>query len=50
MITRSDCYLLLSDLQDSGIDTKQALGDLRTNRDITIAVIKWIDGNRELAL
>ena len=37
MITRSDCYLLLSDLQDSGIDTTKAINDLSTNKDIPIS-------------
>ena len=48
MITRSDCYLLLSDLQDSGIDTTKAISDLSTNRDIPISVIKFINDNRQI--
>ena len=50
MITRSDCYLLLSDLQDSGIDTTKAINDLSTNKDIPISVIKFINDNRQLDL
>ena len=50
MITRSDCYLLLSDLQDSGIDTTKAISDLSTNKDIPISVIKFINDNRQLDL
>ena len=50
MITRSDCYLLLSDLQDSGIDTTKAISDLSTSKDIPISVIKCINDNRQLDL
>ena len=50
MITRSDCYLLLSDLQDSSIDTTKAINDLSTNKDIPISVIKFINDNRQLDL
>ena len=50
MITRSDCYLLLSDLQDSGIDTTKAISDLSTSKDIPISVIKFINDNRQLDL
>ena len=50
MITRSDCYLLLSDLQDSGIDTTKAISELSTSKDIPISVIKFINDNRQLDL
>lgn len=49
MITKNDCLLLLADLEDSGIDTKEALRELSKNG-MTIEIIKFINDNRQLDL
>lgn len=48
MITRSDCILLLKDLEDSGLDTKLYLDRLIQNRGVDLACLKFINDNRPL--
>lgn len=48
MITRSDCVLLLSDLEKTGLDTKQYLSRLFQSRDLDLSVLKFINDNRQL--
>lgn len=46
-ITRTDCVLLLTDLQEKGIDVKKQLESVMRN-DITPEVIKFINDNRQM--
>ena len=50
MVTRRDCFLLLAELQDNGIDTKKALADLTSAKDVPISVVQFINTNRQLDL
>lgn len=50
MVTRRDCFLLLAELQDNGIDTKKALADLTAAKDVPISVVQFINTNRQLDL
>lgn len=49
MITKNDCYLLLADLQNKGIDTTEPIRQLMMNG-VTMDVIKFINDNRQLDL
>lgn len=50
MVTRRDCFLLLAELQDNGIDTKKALADLTSAKDVPLSVVQFINTNRQLDL
>ncbi len=50
MVTRRDCFLLLSELTENGIDTKKALAELSSAKDVPIAVVQFINQNRQLDL
>ena len=50
MITRADLFLLLSELQDSGINTKEQLLKLSKTDKVDLGVVKFINDNRELSL
>jgi len=50
MITRNDCYLLLAELADRGVDTSTQIKDLMSSPTPSIEVIKFINDNRELNL
>lgn len=50
MITKTDCYLLLADLEKDGVDTKEVLTKLTTSTNLPIDVIKFINDNRQLDL
>ena len=50
MILKNDCYLLLADLQNKGIDTTEAINQLISNTTIPMSVIKFINDNRQLDL
>ena len=50
MITRNDCLLLLADLEDRGIDTREALRESLKTPEPSINVIKFINDNRQLDL
>jgi hypothetical protein len=50
MITKNDCYLLLSELNDNGLDTSNAIKDLMTSSSPSLEVIKFINDNRQLDL
>lgn len=50
MITRTDCILLLSDLEERGIDTAAILKETLKTAEPTLTTIKFINDNRELAL
>ena len=49
MITKNDCILLLTELEENGIDTKVALKEALT-QGVTLSVIKFINDNRQLDL
>ena len=50
MITRADLYLLLNELEESGIDTREQIFKLSRSSGIDLSVIKFINDNRELSL
>ena len=50
MITKNDCYLLLADLQNKGIDTSEPINELIKSSSIPMSVIKFINDNRQLDL
>lgn len=50
MITKNDCLLLLSELNDRGIDTRKMCQKLITSNGIDLDVIKFINDNRGLEL
>ena len=50
MITKNDALLLLSDLQDNGIQTKDAIKELMASRDVPISVLQFINKHRQLDL
>ncbi len=50
MITRNDCLLLLADLEDRGIDTREAVRESLKTPEPSINVIKFINDNRQLDL
>lgn len=49
-ISRADCILLLSDLQDRGIDTSVQLKKIYRSTDVDLEVLKFINDNRQLDL
>jgi hypothetical protein len=49
-ISRTDCILLLSELQDRGIDTSIQLKNVYKSNDINLDVLKFINDNRQLDL
>lgn len=50
MITKNDCYLLLSELNENGLDTSDAIKDLMSSSSPSLEVIKFINDNRQLDL
>ena len=50
MITKTDCYLLLADLEKDGIDTKEMLTKLTSSQTLPMEVLKFINDNRQLDL
>ena len=50
MISYSDCLLLLTNLQEQGIDCKEQLKKLSKENKIDLTVLKFINDNRELDL
>ena len=50
MITKNDCILLLTDLEDKGVDVKNALAETMQKTDISINVLKFINDARQLDL
>ena len=49
MISKNDCILLLTDLQESGIDVKEQLNNLIKTNDL-LKCIEFINSNRQLDL
>ena len=50
MITKNDCILLLTDLEEKGVDTRKILTELVHSTEPSIEVIKFINDNRQLDL
>ena len=50
MITKTDCYILLAELEKDGIDTKDALDKLSRSNNLPIDGIQFINQNRQLDL
>lgn len=50
MITRNDCYLLLAEINEKGIDTSAQIKNLMSSTSIPLDVIKFINDNRQLDL
>lgn len=50
MITKTDCILLLTDLQEKGIDVSSQLKRLMKQSELDVEVIKFINDNRQLDL
>ena len=48
MITKNDCILLLSDINEKGVDTSQFLTKLLKEKEPSLEVIKFINSNRPL--
>lgn len=46
MITKNDCLLLLSELEEEGIDTKDVVSTLYTSTGIDQSVLMFINGHR----
>lgn len=50
MITKNDCILLLSDLEERGIDTSTKIKEVVRQTEPSIDIIKYINDNRQLDL
>ena len=50
MITKNDCILLLSDLEERGVDTSAKLKEVIKLAEPSIDIIKYINDNRQLDL
>ena len=51
MISRNDCLLLLTDIQNSGVDVNSEINELlSTNTQIPMSVLKFINEHRTLDL
>lgn len=50
MISKNDCILLLTDLQENGVDVSTHLMQLINSTEPSIEVIKFINDNRQLDL
>ena len=46
MISKQDCILLLTNLQDNGVDVDEQLNNLIKSKDLPISVIKFIKDNK----
>ena len=49
-ISRTDCVLLLTDLQEKGLDTSEYLKNIYRTNDIDFDTLKFINDNRQLDL
>jgi len=50
MITRNDCILLLTELQDKGVDVASQINEIAVQKQPSMSVIKFINDNRQLDL
>ena len=50
MISKTDCILLLTDLEKKGIDVKEKLNEAVNHPSISLDVLKFINNNRQMDL
>lgn len=50
MISKNDCMLLLTDLQESGVDVNKQLSELVRSVDLPKSILKFINEHRQLDL
>ena len=50
MITRNDCFLLLRELQNNGMDTTEQINKLVSTQTLPLDVVKFINDNRQFDL
>lgn len=50
MITKNDCLLLLTELQDEGIEVNKYINNLYSSTSIPLEIIKFINDHRKLEL
>lgn len=48
MINKNDCYILLADIQNKGIDTKKYIDILTKSPSVSFEVLQFINDNRPL--
>lgn len=48
MISKNDLFLILSEMQDNGIDTTKEFTKVAASRDIPLDIVKFINDNREM--
>ena len=48
MITKNDCILLISDISNKGVDTREVMKKLISSRNVDLSVIKFINTHRPL--
>lgn len=48
MITRTDCLLLLNELENSGVDTTQVKQQIITSNDISLDVLEFINRHKQI--
>lgn len=49
-LSKTDCLLLLDELEQRGIDTSEATDRLISSKDLPLSVVKFINDNRQLDL
>lgn len=50
MITKNDCLLLLADIENNGIDTRDITKKLLSSNSIPLDVLEFINNNRQLEI
>lgn len=50
MITKTDCILLLTELQNKGLDVTEQLNTVITSPNISLDILKFINDNRQMDL
>lgn len=50
MITKSDCILLLTELQNKGLEVTEQLNAVISNPNISLDILKFINDNRQMDL
>lgn len=48
MITRNDCLILLTEMSEDGIDTKEYINELYKSNTVSLNVLKFINANKQL--
>ena len=50
MIKKNDCILLLTEMQEKGINVSKQISQLMSSQDMSLDVLKFINDNRQLDL